>query len=118
MPDLACLGRTAEREFLEIVNFAVVIGNKLRVEMLDGSYIDFWWSTQIPGRYAYHWERGHIDGTIYRHDNIPHLRWQGVSTFPKHFHFGDRQTVTESNISDVPEEGLIQFLEFAARHIG
>lgn len=55
MPDLAGLGRTAEREFLEVVNFAAVIGNKLRVEMLDGSYIDFWWSTQIPGRYAYHW---------------------------------------------------------------
>lgn len=118
MPDLAMLGRIAEREFLEIVNFAAIVGNKLRVEMIDGSYIDFWWSTQIPGRYAYHWERGHIDGTIYRHDNIPHLRWQAVSTFPKHFHFRDRQTVTESDISEVPEEGLLQFLEFVAQHIG
>lgn len=60
MPDLAGLGRTAEREFLEVVNFAAVIGNKLRVEMLDGFYIDFWRSTQMPGRYAYHWERGHL----------------------------------------------------------
>ena len=85
MPDLAGLGRTAEREFLEIVNFAAVIGNKLRVEILDGSYIAFWWSTQIPGRYAYHWERGHIDGTIYRHDNIPHLSWQGGVLSPSIF---------------------------------
>jgi hypothetical protein len=38
------------------------------------------------------WERRHIDGTIYRHDNMPHAQWQGVSSFPKHFHVGDQET--------------------------
>ena len=86
MPDLEGLSRMAETEFFEIVLSTVIIEDKLRVVLIDGSYIDFWWSSQIPGRYAYHWEWSHIDGTIYRHDNIPHLRWRMVSSFPKHFH--------------------------------
>ena len=113
MPELGSLRRMAEREFLEIVTATSFVGNKLRVELTDGSYIDFWWSTQFPGRYAYHWERSHVDGTIYRHDNIPHLRWNTVNTFPKHFHFRDRLTVVDSNISDDPEQAMLEFLEFA-----
>ena len=74
MPDLESLGRLAEVEFLEIVQSTVIIENKLRATLIDGSYIDFWWSEEIPGRYAYHWERRRIDGTIYRHDNIPHIQ--------------------------------------------
>ena len=113
MGDLEGLRRMAEKEFFEIVDSTVIVGNKLRVELVDGSFVDFWWSSQIPGRYAYHWERSHVDGTIFRHDNIPHLRWQSVGSFSKHFHYGHRHTVTESSISDDPEQGLRQFLGFA-----
>ncbi len=74
MPDLESLGRLAEVEFLEIVQSTAIIENKLRVTLIDGSYIDFWWSEELSGRFAYHWERIRIDGTVYRHDNIPHLR--------------------------------------------
>ncbi len=114
MPDLERLGRLAETEFLEIVLSTTITEEKLRVVLVDGSYIDFWWSGQIQGRYAYHWERGQIDGTIYRHDNIPHLQWQAVSSFPKHFHAGAQHTVVGSEISDNPEQGLREFLHFAA----
>ena len=82
--------------------------------LIDGSYIDFWWSEAISGRFAYHWERTLIDGTIYRHDNIPHLQWRTVTSFPKHFHAGAQQTVIASDISENPEEGLRLFLQFAA----
>lgn len=68
---------------------------------------------KLKGRYSYHWERKAIDGTIYRHDNAPHKRWQGVETFPKHFHEGSEEQVRESYLSDVPEEGLREFLAFA-----
>lgn len=44
----------------------------LQAEFYDEFYIDFWWSSQIPGRDAYHWGWSHIDGTIYRHDNMLH----------------------------------------------
>ena len=113
MPDLESLGRLAAVEFLEIVQSTAIIENKLRVTLVDGSYIDFWWSEEISGRFAYHWERIRIDGTVYRHDNIPHLRWQTVESFPKHFHAGAQQTVTASEISEDPEQGLRQFLQFA-----
>ena len=118
MPDLESLGRLAEAEFFEIVQSTAIIENKLRVALVDGSYIDFWWSEEITGRFAYHWERTRIDGTIYRHDYIPHLRWQSVASFPKHFHAGAQQTVIESDISRNPEQGIRQFLRFAAEMIG
>ena len=118
MPDLVRLGHIAQSEFPHIVQATVIIRNKLRIVLLDDSYIDFWWSRRNPGRFAYHWERTLIDGTIYRHDNIPHLQWRSVTSFPKHFHAGAQQTVTESEISEDPEQGLRQFLQFAAAMIG
>ena len=118
MPDLESLGRLAEVEFLDIVRSTAIIESKLRVTLIDGSYIDFWWSEEVSGRFAYHWERTQIDGTVYRHDNIPHLRWRTVASFPRHFHAGTQQTVTESDISEDPEQGLRQFLQFAAGIIG
>ena len=118
MPDLSILRRRAGSLFPDIVTSTALVGNKLRIELIDGSYIDFWWSFQFPGRYAYHWERTHIDGTIYRHDNIPHLKWQSVATFPKHFHLRNRLTVVDSNISDEPQDAISEFLEFARGIIG
>jgi hypothetical protein len=84
---------------------------KLRLEIVDGSLIDIYLS--ITGKYSYHWERRLIDGTIYRHDNAPHQSWHHVQTFPKHFHDGSQETVTESDLSDDPILALDQFLEFA-----
>ena len=118
MPNLSTLRRRAESQFPDIVTSTAIVGNKLRIELIDGSYMDLWWSTQFIGRYAYHWERTHLDGTIYRHDNIPHLRWRTASTFPKHFHSGNRETVIESHISDDPEQGMTNFLQFARAALG
>ena|SRR5919198_1485387 len=113
MPDLERLRRIAETEFLALVRATTILRDKLRVVLVDDSYIDFWWSSQIPGRYAHHWERRHVDGTIYRHDNMPHPQWRGVSSYPKHFHAGDQQTVLESGLAADPEQALRQFLTFA-----
>ena len=113
MVNLRQLGLIAESEFADIVQTTEIIRDKLRVLLNDGSYIDFWWSGKIQGRFAHHWERTHIDGTIYRHDNMPHPRWQYVATFPQHFHDGSPNKVTESYLPTEPEEALRQFLEFA-----
>ena len=114
MLDLERLARLAASEFPDIVATTVIIRTKLRIVLLEGSYVDFWWSRQTQGRFAYHRERTLVDGTIYRHDNLPHIRWRGVASFPKHFHAGAQQTVIESEISENPEQGLRQFLQFAA----
>ena len=73
---------------------------------------DVWFSLKLEGRYSYHWERKAIDGTIYRHDNAPHRRWREVKTFPKHFHEGSEERVTESCLSYTAQEGLGEFLTF------
>lgn len=117
MPDLERLRRIAETEFLNLVQSTAIVREKLRVVLVGGSYMDFWWSSQIPGRYAHHWERRHVDGTIYRHDNMPHPQWRAVRSFPKHFHTGEQQAVVESDMADDPEQGLRQFLRFAESQI-
>jgi hypothetical protein len=104
------LAEIAEREFPDIVEFTEIT-HKLRIFIVDGSFVDVWLSERL-NRYAYHWERRHIDGKIFRHDNIPHAKWKFVKTFPKHFHNGSEENVIESYISDNSEEAIREFLTF------
>jgi hypothetical protein len=107
----------AEIEFGDIVEDVIVDLNELRIMLVDGSYIDVWFSLKLKGKYSYHWERKFIDGSIYRHDNAPHLRWKDIPTFPKHFHNGSEDIVISSHISDNPELALKEFLGFASKHV-
>jgi hypothetical protein len=91
--------------------------NHIRIILKDKSFIDVWYSLNIEGRYSYHWERRPIDGSIYRHNNAPHKRWEEVSTFPKHFHCGSEMNVEESRLSDEPEKALREFLQFASEKL-
>ena len=111
MIDFKSLQRIAEDEFADVVQSTVAMRSKLRVLIRDGSYADFWWSLTMAGRFAYHWERTHVDGTIFRHDNMPDPQASGLGTFPQHFHDGSPDTVVESRISPRPQEGLRQFLQ-------
>jgi hypothetical protein len=107
----------AEIEFSDIVEDVIVDLNELRIMLVDGSFIDVWFSLKLKGRYSYHWERRFIDGSIYRHDNAPHLRWKNIPTFPKHFHNGSEDIVISSHISDNPELALKEFLGFLSKHV-
>jgi len=101
--NLRRLRQVAEVEFADIVaDVWIPDGNAMRIMLRDGSFIDVWYSLKLTDRYSYHWERQAIDGTIYRHDNVPHCRWQAVSTFPNHFHDGSEIQVVESFISGNP----------------
>ena len=117
--DVERLREIAEVEFADIVVEAFVPDiNELRIILSDGSFVDVWFSLKLSDRYSYHWERRAIDGKIYRHDNAPHKRWQSVATFPRHFHDGSEFDVSESLISEIPEEALRQFLTFVRGRIG
>jgi hypothetical protein len=77
--DTRRLREIAEVEFSDIVLEALIPDeNQLRILLKDGSFVDVWYSLKLSERYSYHWERRAIDGTIYRHDNAPHKRWQSV----------------------------------------
>jgi Family of unknown function (DUF6516) len=111
--DIERLRQIAEMEFVDIVVEAVIPDiNELRIILTDGSFVDVWFSLKLQGRYSFHRERRALDGTIYRHDNSPHKRWESVATFPKHFHDGSEMNVSESHLSEVPEQALREFLAF------
>jgi len=111
--NLRTLKDIAEIEYGSIVEYTVITDiNTMRILFYDGSYLDVWFSLKLEGRYSYHWERRHIDGTLFRHDNAPHMRWRDISTFPKHFHDGSEENVRDSDIPEQPENGIRYFLHF------
>ncbi len=55
---------------LELIRTSSGVPVKVRVMMIDSSFLEIYWSES--GKYSLHYERRHIDGTIYRHDNAPH----------------------------------------------
>jgi hypothetical protein len=114
---LVALKRIIDTEYADVSTDSVIFRGKLRVFVVDDSFIDVWFSLKIPGRFSYHWERRHIDGTMYRHDNFPDTNWRRVSTYPKHFHNGSQYIVEESCIDENPLVGLHQFMDFARSYL-
>jgi Family of unknown function (DUF6516) len=118
MVEITLLARIIDIEYHTIVQGASqVYHDKIRAYLLEGSFIDIWFSKKMAGRFSYHWERGPLDGTIYRHDDFPDPRWKSVSTYPKHFHDGSQAQVSESSIDDDPLKGLRQFMDFVRKKI-
>src|SRR3970040_1077874 len=117
--DVDQLRDIAEVEFSDIVREAISPDlNELRIILSDGSFVDVWFSLKLQGRYSFHWERRAIDGTIYRHDNAPHRRWEAVATFPRHVHHGSETNGSESYLSVLPEEALREFFTFVRAILG
>jgi len=112
MADLAQLESLAREEFADIVVDVYQIDAKLRMLLNDGSYIDFWWSEVQEGRFAHHWNRQNVDGSLHRHDNSPHRKWSHIKTFPLHYHREREESVTESSLPEQPQEAVRAFLSF------
>ena len=116
--DVERLREIADVEFSGVVVETFIPDvNTLRIVLTDGSFVDVWFSLKLADRHSYHWERRAVDGKLYRHDNAPHKRWQFVATFPRHFHDGSEEDVSESHISQSPEEALRQFLTFVCERM-
>lgn len=109
--------RIAETEFSDVVISTHHLGHKLRVYLKDKSFIDFFFSEKLKvKRFAIHWERAHIDKTIYRVDNAPDPKWKKVKGFPVHFHYGLYDKVDEPPflVKATNLESLLRdFLSFA-----
>lgn len=117
MTSLDDLRRIAEVEFASIVMVTEMMGAKLRIVLNDGSYLDVWVSRKLPDRFGFHWERRHLDGSIYRYDNFPNTRWQGVTTFPFHFHEGDRDNVVAAPFAQEATTAFRQFMTFVQKKL-
>lgn len=56
------LRQIAEIEFADIVVEAFSPDvNELRIFLVDGSFVDVWFSLKLEERYSYHWERHAVD---------------------------------------------------------
>jgi hypothetical protein len=112
MVDLVALEPIVREEYADIVISVYRVDAKLRVLLTDESYLDFWWSEVEPGRFAHHWNRRHVNGTIYRHANSPHRKWQHIETFPQHYHREQEDAVQASFLPTVPHQAVRTFLTF------
>lgn len=108
-------------EYGEIIEDAEIIFSysgrprKLRITLVDSTFIDVWYS--LDGGYSFHWEQAPLRNSIYRHDNAPHKRWSYVGTFPRHCHDGARDRVVESNLSNDPQKAMREFLSIVRKKI-
>lgn len=115
------LKQIADVEFYDIVLNSEIHfsstgrGKKLRVNLLDGTFVDIWYS--VEGEYSYHWEQRRFRDTVYRHDNAPHSKWLSVKTFPKHCHDGTDANVCESRIPDNPIEAIREFFRLVRQKL-
>lgn len=66
------LKEIADKEFGEIIEDSEIItsytgrSRKLRLTLIDNTYVDIWYS--VDGEYSLHWEQTEIRNQIYRHD--------------------------------------------------
>ena len=58
MPNLKQLAAIAEQEFPDLVESTSIMRDKLRVVLIGESFIDFWRSSEIRGRFACHRNSG------------------------------------------------------------
>jgi len=68
--------------------------NKLRVFLIDGSFLDVWLSEDND--YSFHWEQRAVRGLIHRWDNAPDH--SEVDSFPHHFHDGKENKIMSSHL--------------------
>lgn len=109
--------RIAEIEFGSMVADSQSLGEKLRLFLNDGSYLDVWLSRRLRERFGFHWERRHLDGTFYRYDNFPNTAWRDVGSFPHHFHNGSQDKVTATPFSTDLLTGFREFMRFAVARV-
>lgn len=107
----------AEIEFADIVLDAVPLSEKLRLFLYDGSFVDVWLSKRLTDRFGFHWERNHLDGTMYRYDNFPDSAWEGISTYPCHFHNGSQNAVEAAPFPTEILDGFRGFMDFVRDQI-
>lgn len=95
------LEKIAQMDFSDIVKDTELIGgrsaqpNKLRIFLIDGSFLDVWLS--IDNDYSYHWEQRAVRGLIHRWDNAPDH--PEIETFPHHFHDGAEINIKNSRLN-------------------
>jgi hypothetical protein len=115
------LSAIAKNEFADIVLDSEIIfsysgrARKLRIVLIDGTFIDVWYS--LDGGYSLHWEQRGVRDAVYRHDNAPHRRWSKIKTFPQHCHDTTEDNVCESYIPKDPEQAIQEYMDIVRKRL-
>ena len=117
MTDIETLKRIAEVEFADIVLNILRIEYKIRIILVDNSFVDIHLSQKLSGKFGFHWECMDANSTIYRYDNFPDKKWQSIATFPYHFHNGSQDAVEASPFSSTIFDGFRAFMELVKSKI-
>lgn len=116
--DLETIKEIIENQFLDIVEDILTPSEeKLRVVLKDKSFIDFRISQSVKNRFDFHWERRHIDGSIFRYDNFPDIRFKKLKGFPYHFHYKKENEAVESKFRKTLPAGFVDFMNFARDYL-
>ena len=117
MPGIEDLKRIAKVEFADIVKSVQTMGFKIRLILIDNSFIDVTVSRTTAGKFGYHWECMDLMGSIYRYDNFHDQNWKPVETFPYHFHKGTKECVERSPFPLNTVDGFRGFMEFVKKKL-
>jgi len=117
MTTIVDLQRIAEIQFSDIVLDTYLLEHKLRITLIDSSFIDVHVSQKISDKFSFHWETKDAKGTIYRYDNFPDRNWSYLSSYPYHFHNGDQNTVEVPPFPFEVLQGFVSFMEFVRNEI-
>lgn len=92
------MSNIALSEYADICTTSRMDDESCRILFTDNSFLEIWVANddEPMKRYSFHFERMHVDELIYRHDNAPHVRWNNVASYPKHFHNGSESNVENS----------------------
>ena len=117
MVDIITLQIAAQVEFGEIIKTLFFVDYKLRLVLIDDSFIDVIISQKLPDKFSFHWETKNSHNDIYRYDNFPDANWKKISTFPYHFHNGKPENVEISPFSKEILPAFISFMQFVKEHL-
>lgn len=116
--DLETIKKIIQDGFLDIVTDILEPSeDKLRIILKDKSFIDIRISQIIRNRFDFHWERRHLNDTIFRYDNFPDIHWKRLKSFPFHLHNGQEDKVIETKFKKSLPRAFIDFMEFIRKRI-
>ncbi|MCK5122958.1 MAG: hypothetical protein KAQ87_02315 [Candidatus Pacebacteria bacterium] len=110
---LKIIEKIVQDNFLDIVTDILKPSEeKLRIILKDESFIDARISQTVHNRFDFHWERRHLDKTIFRYDNFPDTRFKHLKGFPCHLHFQKEDKVVEAKFRKSLPFAFVDFMKF------
>ena len=114
--NLEIIEEIVQNNFLDIVTDILKPSEeKLRIILKDESFIDARISQTVCNRFDFHWERRHIDKTIFRYDNFPDIHFKHLKSFPGHLHFQKEDKVIEAKFRKSLPFAFVDFMKFVKK---